>query len=218
MIKIGTDFSGIGAPEQALKQLGISHIVEFACDYDKWAKKSYLCNYSPKKFYDDITTRNQKETPYVDLYVAGFPCQAFSIAGKRKGFEDTRGTLFFDLLQYIKEQRPKYFLLENVKGLINHDNGNTYTVIRKCLRELNYTIYAKVLNTKNYGIPQNRERIFIVGFRDEHRFQWPQHVALNLKIKHLLEPEVEDKYYLKDEQVQKLKEYNERNKKKWKWI
>ncbi|QDP61317.1 MAG: putative cytosine-specific methyltransferase [Prokaryotic dsDNA virus sp.] len=214
MIKVGTDFSGIGAPEQALKQLGIEHRVKFACDVDKWAKKSYLSNYNPEIFYDDITAREQKNTPYVDLYVAGFPCQAFSIAGKRKGFEDTRGTLFFDLLQYIQHVRPKYFILENVKGLVNHDKGNTYRTIMECLKETKYRTYAKVLNTKHFGIPQNRERIFIVGFRDEHYFEWPQHVNLEIKIKHLLESNVEEKYFLKEQQIEKLKEYNKRNEEK----
>lgn len=211
MIKIGTDFSGIGAPEQALKQLNIPHQVVFACDVDKWAKKSYLSNYHPENFYDDITAREQKQTPYVDLYVAGFPCQAFSIAGKRKGFEDTRGTLFFDLLQYIQHVRPKYFILENVKGLVNHDKGNTYRTIMDCLRETKYRTYPQVLNTKHYGIPQNRERIFIIGFRDEHYFEFPQRVNLDLKIKDLLETSVDEKFYLKKPQIEKLKEYNRRN-------
>jgi DNA (cytosine-5)-methyltransferase 1 len=214
MIKIGTDFSGIGAPEQALKQLNIPHQVMFACDVDKWAKKSYLSNYHPEIFYDDITTREQKQTPYVDLYVAGFPCQAFSIAGKRKGFDDTRGTLFFDLLQYIQHVRPKYFILENVKGLVNHDKGNTYRTIMDCLRETKYKTYAQVLNTKHHGLPQNRERIFIVGFRDKHYFEFPQKINLDLKIKDLLENSVEEKFYLKEAQIEKLKEYNRRNEQK----
>ena len=98
MIRVGTDFSGIGAPEQALQQLGIPHKVKFACDFDKWAKKSYLSNYHPEIFYDNVATRDHSIAPEVDLYVAGFPCQTFSIAGKRAGFNDTRGTLFFDLL------------------------------------------------------------------------------------------------------------------------
>ena len=100
MITIGTDFSGIGAPEQALIGLGIKHKCVFACDINKYAKQSFLANYKTETWFDDITQRDHKNTPYCDLYVAGFPCQAFSVAGKRKGFEDTRGTLFFDLFQY----------------------------------------------------------------------------------------------------------------------
>ena len=228
MIKIGTDFSGIGAPEQALIKLGINHKCVFACDYDKYAKQSYLLNYNPDIFYDDITKRNHKETPYVDLYVAGFPCQAFSIAGKRLGFDDTRGTLFFDLLQYLKEKRPKYFILENVKGLLSHDKGRTFQIILDCLAKtvnkqyfltppenLGYHVYYKVLNTKHYGIPQNRERIFIVGFRDDkHTFNFPKKTPLELKLKDMLEDNVDEKFYLKEHTVKKLEEYTKRNKEK----
>ena len=233
MIKIGTDFSGIGSPEQALIKLGVKHKNVFACDFDKYAKQSYLANYNPDYFYDDITTRNHKDTPYVDLYVAGFPCQAFSIAGNRDGFEDSRGTLFFDLLQYLKAKRPKYFILENVRGLTNHDNGQTFKVIVDALAKtvnkevrgglfahnevpnLGYHIYHKILNTKDFGIPQNRERIFIVGFReDNHTFKFPKELLLKTKLKDLLEDEVAEKFYLKDETVQKLINYTKRNKEK----
>jgi DNA (cytosine-5)-methyltransferase 1 len=211
ILRVGTDFSGIGAPEQALTQLNVPHVVEFACDFDKFAKQSYLSNYSPNTFYDNVATRDHSSAPEVDLYVGGFPCQTFSIAGKRAGFNDTRGTLFFDLLQYLKLKTPKYFILENVKGLVNHDKGNTYKTIMTCLRELKYTLYAKVLNTKHYGIPQNRERIFIVGFRDEHYFEFPQKINLNYKIKDFLESDVDERFYLKREQIEKLQEYNRRN-------
>ena len=216
MIKIGTDFSGIGSPEQALIKLGVKHKNVFACDFDKYAKQSYLANYNPDYFYDDITTRNHKDTPYVDLYVAGFPCQAFSIAGNRDGFEDSRGTLFFDLLQYLKAKRPKYFILENVRGLTNHDNGQTFKVIVDALAKtvnkevrgglfahnevpnLGYHIYHKILNTKDFGIPQNRERIFIVGFReDNHTFKFPKELLLKTKLKDLLEDEVAEKVLFK---------------------
>lgn len=219
ILKVGTDFSGIGSPEIALKNLGVDFKSMFACDYDKYAKKSYLANHTTENFYDDITTRNHKEAPYVDLYVAGFPCQAFSMAGKRKGFDDTRGTLFFDLLQYLKAQKPKYFILENVKGLKSHNKGQTLAIILDCLGKvinkqysftnyetgLNYHIYYKVLNTKDYGLPQNRERIFIVGFRDDnHNFKWPEPFKLEKKLADILEEEVDDKYYLSDKAVEKL--------------
>ena len=167
------------------------------------------------------------------MYVAGFPCQAFSIAGNRDGFEDSRGTLFFDLLQYLKAKRPKYFILENVRGLTNHDNGQTFKVIVDALAKtvnkeirgglfahnevpnLGYHIYHKILNTKDFGIPQNRERIFIVGFReDNHTFKFPKELLLKTKLKDLLEDEVAEKFYLKDETVQKLIDYTKRNKEK----
>ena len=214
MLTIGTDFSGICAPEQALRKLGIEYKSVFACDINKYAKQSFLANYNTDNWYDDITKRDHSKTPYCDLYVAGFPCQAFSVAGKRQGFKDTRGTLFFDLFQYIKLQRPKYFILENVKGLVRHDKGNTFKVIMDSLESLNYTIYHKVLNTKHYGIPQNRERIFIVGFSDVHTFEWPEPIELKLKIEDFLEKDVDTKFFLTPERIKKLEEYNERNKRK----
>tara|TARA_R110001592_G_scaffold361495_1_gene672284 strand:- start:34 stop:1107 length:1074 start_codon:yes stop_codon:yes gene_type:complete len=223
MIKVGTDFSGIGSPEQALIKLGIKHKSMFACDYDKYAKQSYLANYNPETFYNDITTRNHNDTSYVDLYVAGFPCQAFSMAGKRQGFEDTRGTLFFDLLQYLKAKRPKYFILENVKGLISHDGGKTFITILDCLSKtinkqyyispykesLGYHVYYKVLNTKDYGIPQNRERVFIVGFREEkHSFKFPKKIPLELKLKDILQDNPNSKYYLSDKMIKGIEKSN----------
>jgi DNA (cytosine-5)-methyltransferase 1 len=212
-IKLGTDFSGIGAPEQALEKLGMEYKSVFACDINKHAKKSFLANYITENWYDDITTRDHSKTPYCDLYVAGFPCQAFSVAGKREGFNDPRGTLFFDLFQYIKLKRPKYFILENVKGLVRHDKGNTFEVIMDSLESLNYTIYHKVLNTKNYGIPQNRERIFIVGFRDSHNFEWPE-TKITEPIEKFLDVRVDDIYYLTKDQINKLNQCNKKNNKK----
>ena len=212
MITIGTDFSGIGAPEQALIGLGIKHKSVFACDVDKYAKRSFLANHKTETWYDDITQRDHKKTPYCDLYVAGFPCQAFSVAGRRKGFDDTRGTLFFDLFQYIDLKRPKYFVLENVKGLVRHDKGNTFKVIMDSLKRLNYTIYYKVLNTKHYGIPQNRERLFIIGFRESHKFEWPEPVELNLKIEDLLQDNVNSKYNVKKASYDFLQRHQRFNK------
>jgi len=213
MLTIGTDFSGIGAPEQALKKLGIKYKSVFACDIDKYAKQSFLANYNTENWYDDITKRDHTKTPYCDLYVAGFPCQAFSVAGKRKGFNDPRGTLFYDLLQYIKLQRPKYFILENVKGLVRHDKGNTFKTIMDSLEGLNYTIYHKVLNTKNYGIPQNRERIFIVGFADIHTFEWPE-TKITEPIEKFLDVRVDKTYYLTKHQINKIHQYNKKHNKK----
>ena len=213
MLTIGTDFSGIGAPEQALKKLGIEYKSVFACDIDKYAKQSFLVNYNTENWYDDITKRDHTKTPYCDLYVAGFPCQAFSVAGKRKGFNDTRGTLFFDLFQYIKLQRPKYFILENVKGLVRHDKGNTFKTIMDSLESLNYTIYHKVLNTKDYGIPQNRERIFIVGFSDTHTFEWPE-TKITEPIEKFLDVRVDKTYYLTKHQINKIHQYNKKHNKK----
>lgn len=220
MIRVGTDFSGIGAPEVALKSLGIEHEMEFMCEIDKYARKSYLAIHeTPNNVYFDITKRDHKELKQLDLYVAGFPCQAFSIAGKGLGFEDTRGTLFFNVADFIKINQPKCFVLENVKGLVSHDSGRTFQTIIDVLSNgggtvngqmsldvfedgLGYHVYYQVLNTKDFGIPQNRERIFIVGFKEFTDFQFPKPFPLKLRLKDLLEDEVDEKYYLSDKMIE----------------
>jgi len=214
MIKVATDFSGVGSPETALKRLGIEHEVVFACDIDKYARMSYGVLHNPKQMFEDITTRPM-EFPQLDLYVAGFPCQSFSIAGKRKGFEcPTNGTLFHTLSEFIRINQPKCFILENVKGLVNHDNGRTFQIIKDKLSGsggsindqmfltdidgLGYHIHFKVLNTKNFGLPQNRERIFIVGFKDARAFSFPKKIELQYKLKDILQDNPNSKYYLSD--------------------
>lgn len=225
-MKVGTFFSGIGSPEQALKNLKINHSIEFACDIDKFARQTYLKNFSCKNFYEDITKLNMNNLSYVDLLVFGFPCQAFSMAGKRRGFDDTRGTLFYDALRYLKEHRPTYFIAENVKGLLSHDLGKTFQTIIDCLAKtinyqysimpfdnLGYHIHYKVLNTKDFGIPQNRERIFIVGIRDDsdNNFIFPKKINLNTKLKDILENKVDDKYYLSDKMIKGFLNHNKRH-------
>jgi DNA (cytosine-5)-methyltransferase 1 len=219
-MKVGTFFSGVGSPEQALNNLGIKHEIEFACDIDKYAKQTYLKNFKPKNFYTDITALDMTELSYVDLLMFGFPCQAFSIAGKRLGFEDTRGTLFYDALRYLKEHKPRYFIAENVRGLVNHDKGKTFNTIIDCLgktvngqvpmmplNNLGYHIHYKILNTKNFGIPQNRERIFIVGIRDDedNNFKFPKEILLKLKLKDILQDNTSSKYYLSEDRIKKIK-------------
>lgn len=230
-MKVGTDFSGIGAPEMALKYLGINFESVFACEIDKYARKSFEQLHEPKKFYKDITTRNHKEIEKLDLYVAGFPCQSFSMAGKRKGFDEARGTLFFNVAEFIKENKPKTFILENVKGLLSHDNGKTFQTIVDILSNgggtqngqiildvfedgLGYHIYWQVLNTKNYGIPQNRERIFIVGFKDFREFSFPKPMELKLRLGDMLQDNPNSKYYLSDKTINRIS--NSRNKTKFK--
>lgn len=221
ILKIGTDFSGIGSPEMALELLGIAHKKVFACEIDKHARNSYKAIFGePGKFYNDITTRNHKEVEQLDLYISGFPCQAFSLAGKRKGFEDTRGTLFFNVAEFIKENQPKAFILENVKGLLSHDSGKTFDTIKAVLSDnggtingqasfpfyedgLGYHIYYQVLNTKDYGIPQNRERIFIVGFKDFRRFSFPKPFKLDLRLKDILQDNPKTKYFLSEKAILK---------------
>ena len=220
-MKIGTDFSGIGAPEMALKYLGINFDSIFACEIDKYARQSFEQLHNPQTFYNDITARNHKEVEQLDLYVAGFPCQSFSTAGKRKGFEETRGTLFFNVAEFIKENQPKTFILENVKGLLSHDKGKTFQTIVDILSNgggtqngqisldmfedgLGYHIYWKVLNTKNYGIPQNRERIFIVGFKDFRDFNFPKEMPLELKLVDMLQDNPNSKYHLSDKMIKTI--------------
>jgi len=132
-------------------------------EIDKYAIATYQSHFPEHHNYGDITKINEQELPDFDMLVGGFPCQAFSIAGKRKGFEDTRGTLFFDIARIIKAKQPRLVFLENVKGLLSHDNGETFRTIIATLDELGYDIQWQVLNSKNHGVPQNRERVFIIG-------------------------------------------------------
>lgn len=178
MLRIGTDCSGIEAPIQALRKLGIQHRHVFSSDIDKYAIQSIRANYNPEKIFGDITKRNISNVPDMDIYICGFPCQAFSHAGNRKGFKDKRGIVFFSCLEVIREKEPKFFILENVKGLLSHDKGQTFKTILSELENLeHYTIYWEVLNTRDYGLPQNRPRVFIVGFRtdaQEGPFTFPE--------------------------------------------
>lgn len=157
-------FSGIGGFEQALNKLGGTCV--FASEIDKFAAQAYETLYGEKPA-GDITKIDAKEIPIHDLLVGGFPCQAFSVAGKRQGFEDTRGTLFFEIARIAKEKRPKALLLENVKGLVNHDKGNTLDTMIRTLNDIGYIADFDVLNSKYFGVPQNRERIFIVAIRED---------------------------------------------------
>lgn len=229
-MKVGTDFSGIGSPEMALKLLNIEHEQVFACEIDKYARKSFEAIHgNPQTFYQDITKRDHSEIPQLDLYVAGFPCQAFSMAGKRKGFDDVRGTLFFNVAEFIKINQPKCFILENVKGLLSHDGGKTFQTIISLLTDnggtangqifipyfedgLGYHVYYKVLNTKDYGIPQNRERIFIVGFKEFREFSFPKPFPLELRLKDMLQDNPDYKYFLSDKQIEMISKWNAQEK------
>jgi len=227
-MKVGTDFSGIGAPEMALKYLNIDFESVFACEIDKYARQSFMQLHHPKKFYNDITTRNHKDIEQLDLYVAGFPCQSFSMAGKRKGFDEARGTLFFNVADFIKINQPKVFVLENVKGLLSHDKGKTFQTIVDILSNsggtqngqigfdifddgLGYHIYYKVLNTRDFGIPQNRERIFIVGFKDFREFSFPKPIELKLRLGDMLQDNPNSKYFLSDKSIKRLERHNNKS-------
>ena len=169
IIRVGTLFSGIGAIEHALERLKLNKQIVFACDNDPAVKKSYFENYniSDKHWHDDICELNAKKYKYkIDLLVGGSPCQSFSMVGKRGGLEDTRGTLFYEFARIIDESKPKIFIFENVKGLLSHDEGNTWQIIKNVFNDLGYYFQEpEILNSKHFGVPQNRNRIFVVGFR-----------------------------------------------------
>uniref|UniRef100_A0A6M3KA20 Putative methyltransferase n=1 Tax=viral metagenome TaxID=1070528 RepID=A0A6M3KA20_9ZZZZ len=156
-------FSGIGGFGYGIEQI----TKEWECigysEIDKYASSIYRLHYPDHKAYGDANEINPRQLPDFDLLVGGFPCQAFSIAGKRRGFEDTRGTLFFEIARVLVEKRPRYFLLENVKGLLSHSKGQTFQTILGVLSDIGYDYQWQVLNSKDFGVPQNRERVFIVG-------------------------------------------------------
>lgn len=205
-IRLATVFSGIGAIEQAMKRLELNHSIVFAGDIDKHVKKSYLSNYNlpEERWHSDITEFDA--TPYtgqVDLLVGGSPCQAFSMVGKRHGLEDTRGTLFYDFARVVSETQPKVFIYENVKGLINHDNGKTWEVVKDVFHSLGYDLHFQIMNSKNYGIPQHRERIFVVGFKTAPKegFEFPKEIPLEHTMQDFLEDYTESKYFLKEKGI-----------------
>jgi len=180
-------FAGIGGFHQVLRRHDLECV--FASEWDKHASQTYFENYGlqPK---GDITQINADEIPKHDILCAGFPCQAFSISGKQKGFEDTRGTLFFDVARIVSHHKPKVLFLENVKNFAKHDDGKTLATVKKTLIDLNYDVYHKVLNASHFGLPQNRERIYIVAFRKDlgvNGFTFPQTVGIKTCLNDILE-------------------------------
>ncbi len=160
-------FAGLGGTrvgfEQACKELGLSSECVFTSEIKPYAVEIYKHNFNNDEVTGDITSVDEQDIPSFDYLLGGFPCQAFSNAGKRHGFEDTRGTLFFDIARIIKHHKPTGFLLENVDGLVTHDKGNTLTTIISTLEDLGYKVSWKILNSKNFGVPQERKRVYIVG-------------------------------------------------------
>ena len=167
--KVISLFAGIGGFEQGINDSNLNSEIVFASEIDKYAQISYNANFCNNHLDGDITNINEKSIPKHDILVCGFPCQAFSIAGMKNGFEDSRGTLFFDVARILKEQQPKYILLENVKNLVSHDSEKTIKVILRTLNELNYTVDFTVINSVDFGVPQSRERTFIVGIKNYQR-------------------------------------------------
>lgn len=216
IIRIGTMFSGIGAIEYAFKRLNLKTQIQFASDIDNFAKQSYFANYKigEENWYNDVQQIDGKKyLGKLDILVGGSPCQSFSMVGKRKGFEDTRGTLFYEFARVVKESQPNVFIFENVKGLINHDGGGTFETIKSTFDELGYKYFYQVLNAKNYGMPQHRERIFVIGFKDRSvNFEFPKPIPLEYKMQDFLEDYTDSKYYLKEKGVKFVTSSKNRNK------
>lgn len=212
-------FAGIGGFRIAMQNLGGKCV--FTSEWDKEAQRTYRANFGEVPF-GDITKEQTKQfiPDGFDVLCAGFPCQAFSIAGKRGGFEDTRGTLFFDVAEIIKRKQPKAFFLENVKGLRNHDRGRTLETILNVLRnDLEYFVPdPRIINAKDFGVPQNRERIFIVGFHKSTgvtSFEYPEPLNLNVKFEDIKESEVPPtKFYLSTQYLQTLEAHKSRHESK----
>ncbi|XTR38722.1 DNA (cytosine-5-)-methyltransferase [Paraclostridium tenue] len=194
-------FAGIGGTRLGFQLNGNVKVV-FTSEWDKFAQKTYKANYGEYP-HGDITKIDEKDIPDHDILVAGFPCQAFSSAGLKKGFEDTRGTLFFDVARILKEKRPKTFLLENVKNLRTHDDGKTFEVIEKTLIDLGYEVTTMMYKARDFGVPQNRERIYIVGFdknkvKNYKSFKPPVAPMPKTRVGDILEKNVDDKYTISD--------------------
>lgn len=237
-IKVASLFSGIGGFEEGLILSNADFEIVFASEIDKFAQKSYLANFNIKKLEGDITKIIEDDIPNHDLLLAGFPCQSFSIAGNRKGFEDARGTLFYDVARILNKKKPKFILLENVKNLISHDSGRTIKEILKILRDLNYAVDFTIINSVESGLPQNRERTYIFGiYNGKHEEYFPdlrnkkisklklelnktrnngfnffnslEFCSRQVYLENILEKEVDDKYYLKTSKINKfIKEFN----------
>lgn len=210
-------FAGIGGIRLGFDQaFGNDIKTVFVSEWDKKAVETYKANFDDKiDIAGDITEVNENDIPEHDILLAGFPCQAFSLAGHKKGFEDARGTLFFDVARIIKRHNPKVVFCENVKNLVNHDRGRTFKVIKEILEELGYVVFYKVLNSKNFGVPQNRERIYIVAFRKDIApkiFEFPEKTDDTKVIKDIVEEhEVSPKYYLSTAYLESLKKHKERH-------
>jgi DNA (cytosine-5)-methyltransferase 1 len=207
-------FCGIGgfrvAAEQVCNQLGIKPECVFSSDIDPDAQKAYEANFGERPV-GDITKVSEKDIPDHDILLGGFPCQAFSICGDRKGFEDTRGTLFFDIARILQEKRPEAFILENVKQLETHNGGQTLARILETLNNIGYHADSRILNALDFGLPQKRERIFIVGFREPRRFVWPTGGVPMKPLAALLETDVSE-FYWASEKIRKSRLKSRENK------
>lgn len=191
-------FAGIGGIRLGFESVGGCCV--FSSEFDENACKTYEANFGEYPS-GDITKIDSNDIPDFDILLGGFPCQAFSIIGKKEGFEnETCGTLFFEIERILRDKKPKAFMLENVRNLTAHDKGKTFQIIRQHLEKLGYNVYAKVLNALDYGVPQKRERIIIVGFKDDVMFTFPDPIPIHKRktLKEVLEVDVDEKYYVKE--------------------
>ncbi len=222
MLKSIDLFAGIGGIRKGFDDaFGDDISTVFVSEWDSYAQKTYKENFDDDfEIAGDITQINESDIPQFDICLAGFPCQAFSMAGKRMGFDDDykglcRGTLFMDVARICEYHRPKVIFCENVKGLQIHDKGRTYKVIKKSFEQIGYTVYEKVLNSKDFGVPQNRERIYIVAFRNDINssgFVFPKGHDSDTKISDIMEEnEVSVKYYLSTTYLDTLKRHRARH-------
>ena len=217
-IKVGSDFSGVGAFNQALMRLNINYNEVFACDMDKYARQTFIDNYGEPKYYPNNVYEREIPSESLDIYMTSPPCQAFSLAGKRLGKDDKRGILFFNSLEFIQVNKPRYFIFENVKGLLSDDNGKTFNewvnllggksvnglpVLFAYEDSVPYHLYWKVLNAKQHGVPQNRERVFLIGIRDDqdNNFRFPVEEHLTKRLKDILEINVDKKYNMTEKGI-----------------
>ena len=225
MLKVGSDFSGVGAFNQALKRLGVEYKEVFACDMDKFARETFIHNYGEPEYYPTNVYDREIPSESLDVYMTSPPCQAFSLAGKRLGKEDKRGILFFNSHEFIQVNKPRFFIFENVKGLLSDDGGRTFQewvnmlggksvngapVLFPYDESVPYHLYWQVLNAKHHGVPQNRERVFLIGIRDDadNRFQFPREEHLTKRLKDVLDDEVNEKYFLSGLSVNYLLRHN----------
>ena len=204
-------FAGIGGFHLALSSFGAKCV--FVSEWDNFAAETYEINFNIKPF-GDITKINEQEIPKHDILCGGFPCQAFSISGKQKGFEDIRGTLFFEIVRIANYHKPKVIFLENVKNLSKHDDGRTLSTIIETLEKLNYKVYTKVFNASNFGLPQNRERIYIVAFNkiiNSDKFQFPLYSNESVCLEDILEVNPKNAKVIKRTDIEIYKNYIPQN-------
>lgn len=215
-------FAGIGGIRLGFEKVFGNNIkTVFISEWDKYAQETYKANFDDDiEIAGDITKIDEHDIPEFDICLAGFPCQAFSLAGHRMGFNDNykgmcRGTLFLDVARICEYRKPKVIFCENVKGLVIHDKGRTFKIICKTFEELGYKVFYKVLNSKNFGVPQNRERIYIVAFRNDiapEEFIFPEKTDDTKRIRDIIEEKpVPSKYYLSDTYLETLRKHKARH-------